>query len=75
MSALGGKEELGRLHPRPSRSPKWVYVEPYEGSDELGTRDFNVNAWMNKPRLIEEADGKIIRFYNPRNRFPAHFGS
>jgi len=42
--------ELERMMNLPAPEPEVVYVEPYEGSDELGTRDFNVKAWMNKPR-------------------------
>jgi hypothetical protein len=36
--------------PPPPPEPEVVYVEATEGSDELGTRDFNIDAWSKKPR-------------------------
>jgi primosomal protein N' len=39
------------FNPRaPEPEPEIVYVEADEGSDELGTRDFNPKLWMQKPR-------------------------
>jgi hypothetical protein len=36
--------------PPPSPEPTVVYVEAAEGSDQLGTSDFNPKLWMQKPR-------------------------
>jgi hypothetical protein len=36
--------------PLPTPEPEVIYVEAAEGSDQLGDRDFSVDAWMKKPR-------------------------
>jgi len=36
--------------PPPPPEPEVIYVEAAEGSDQLGDRDFSVDAWMQKPR-------------------------
>ena len=36
--------------PAPPPEPTLVYVEAEEGSDELGTADFNIERWSKKPR-------------------------
>jgi hypothetical protein len=36
--------------PPPEPEPTVVYVEATEGSDQLGTTDFNPKLWMQKPR-------------------------
>jgi hypothetical protein len=36
--------------PPPAPEPEVVYVEAVEGSDQLGTSDFNPKLWMQKPR-------------------------
>jgi hypothetical protein len=36
--------------PAPAPEPTVVYVEAAEGSDQLGTSDFNPKLWMQKPR-------------------------
>ena len=36
--------------PPPPPEPEVVYVEAVEGSDQLGTSDFNPKLWMQKPR-------------------------
>jgi hypothetical protein len=36
--------------PAPPPEPEVIYVEAAEGSDQLGTPDFNPKLWMQKPR-------------------------
>jgi hypothetical protein len=36
--------------PPPPPEPEVIYVEAAEGSDQLGTSDFNPKLWMQKPR-------------------------
>ena len=36
--------------PPPPPEPEVIYVEPVEGSDQLGTSDFNPTLWMQKSR-------------------------
>jgi hypothetical protein len=36
--------------PAPPAEPTVTYVEAEEGSDELGTADFNIELWSKKPR-------------------------
>ena len=36
--------------PPPPPEPQIVYVDAAEGSDQLGTSDFNPKLWMQKPR-------------------------
>ena len=36
--------------PAPPPEPTVIYVEAAEGSDQLGTSDFNPKLWMQKPR-------------------------
>jgi hypothetical protein len=36
--------------PQPPPEPEVTYVEAAEGSDQLGTSDFNPKLWMQKPR-------------------------
>jgi hypothetical protein len=36
--------------PAPPTEPSVVYVKAEEGSDELGTADFNIELWSKKPR-------------------------
>jgi hypothetical protein len=36
--------------PQPEPEPEVVHVEAAEGSDQLGTSDFNPKLWMQKPR-------------------------
>jgi hypothetical protein len=38
----------GIVNPPPE--PDVIYVEAAEGSDQLGTSDFNPKLWMQKPR-------------------------
>ncbi len=38
------------VNPPAEPEPEVIYVEPYEGSDQLGDRDFNVELWRKKPR-------------------------
>jgi len=43
--------ELERMiNPPAPPEPEVIYVEPYEGSDQLGTGDYNHDLWMKKPR-------------------------
>ena len=36
--------------PAPPPEPQIVYVEAEQGSDQLGTADFNIELWSKKPR-------------------------
>jgi hypothetical protein len=38
--------------PTPAPGPEVIYVEATEGSDQLGTSDFNPKLWMQKPRPL-----------------------
>jgi hypothetical protein len=37
-------------NPPPAPEPEVIYIQATEGSDQLGTSDFNPKLWMQKPR-------------------------
>jgi hypothetical protein len=41
---------INPAQPQPPPEPEVIYVEAAEGSDQLGTSDFNPKLWMQKPR-------------------------
>jgi hypothetical protein len=49
-ATLIGELESALTPPAPPPEPQIVYVEAEEGSDELGTADFNIERWGKKPR-------------------------
>jgi hypothetical protein len=47
-TTMGELEQM--INPPSASEPEVVYVEATEGSDQLGTRDFNYELWAKKPR-------------------------
>jgi len=50
QQALLADVERHLTPPAPPPEPEVIYVEAVEGSDQLGTSDFNPKLWMQKPR-------------------------
>jgi hypothetical protein len=50
QTLMGKLEKMLAPPPEPSPEPDVIYVEAVEGSDQLGTSDFNPKLWMQKPR-------------------------
>jgi hypothetical protein len=47
---MGELDAMINPQPQPEPEPEVIYVEAAEGSDQLGTSDFNPALWMHRPR-------------------------